>query len=112
MNEFLITEMRTTMDRDPYLHAPSIADPYNPIMTSHTVYQAFELTLRPLGDAGEVGRKLNNILRAGRKVTLNDTEYDTYMEPFKAEFLDFMMEKHPEKIIADPEAWERLLGRR
>ena len=55
-------------------------------------------------------KKLANIVEAGRTVVLNDTEYNNFIEPFKREFIEFMMEKYPERLMADTKAWEILRG--
>lgn len=109
-NEFLITNLTTKMDMDYSYNPPSIENPFNPIMREQIIHKAFEITVRPLGDVNEVGRKLINILNAGRKIIINDAAYNDFVEPFKHEFIEFMMEKYPEKIIANPKDWDRLLG--
>ena len=108
-NKFIVTnvEYRTKPEQYQTLGV----DPYMSIMNSVQQYHAFELTLQPIDVNESTMFKLNNIVRAGRVVTLNDTEYVDFMEPFKQEFIEFMMDKHPEKVLADPKAWDRLLGR-
>ena len=110
-NRFIVTNVEHRVDEN-QLYG-SVATQYmtgfrESIQRQH---QSFELTLKPMDVDENTMDKLNNIARAGRTVTLNDTEYVDFMEPFKREFIEFMMDKHPEKVLADPKAWDRLLGR-
>ena len=108
-NRFIVTNVEHRVEAE----ERSVIDPYmggfrDSMQRQH---QSFELTLRPMDVNENTLFKLKNIAQAGRTVTLNDTEYNDYLEPFRKEFIDFMMDKHPEKILADPKAWDRLLGR-
>ena len=110
-NRFIVTNVEHRIE--PAQYQLSVSDPYRYSSPSqmHKQYQSFELTLQPVDVNENTAFKLKNIAKAGRTVSLQDTEYSDYMEPFKNEFIEFMMEKHPEKLLSDPKAWDRLLGR-
>ncbi|RLC48848.1 MAG: hypothetical protein DRH57_01535 [Candidatus Cloacimonadota bacterium] len=110
-NRFIVTNVEHRTEPEQY--QISVADPYmNGFReTIQRQHQSFELTLRPMDVDENTMFKLNNIARAGRTVSLQDTEYVDFMEPFKQQFIEFMMDKHPEKILSDPKAWDNLLGR-
>ena len=112
MDKFIIKELKMMHECQPMTaHMVSAKDPY--AYTSQEVTHTYEVTLVAVNPDLESARKLNNIKQAGRTVELNDSEYMNYIEPFKNEFIEFMMEKYPEKIIAGTEAWEKLIiGRR
>jgi hypothetical protein len=109
MNRFLITDIRTISEQMPDYGMPRMASISDPYMSSYEVRNTFEITLRAVVADDDGAMKLNNILKAGRTVELNDSEYMDYVEPFKNEFIEFMMEKYPERIIAGTEAWEKLI---
>jgi len=110
MNEFIITEVQHRVHAEhsfDYMaqlgHNSSMSINYNQVPT-------VELTLRPKHPCEQTMKKLANIVEAGRTVVLNDTEYNNFIEPFKREFIEFMMEKYPERLMADTKAWEILRG--
>jgi hypothetical protein len=109
LNKFIVTNVEHRVEAAQY--NLNMADPYMSRMDSAQQYHTFELTLQPTDVNKNTMFKLQNIAQAGRTVSLQDTEYADFMEPFKKEFITFMMDKHPEKIISDPKAWDRLLGR-
>jgi len=107
---FIITNVENRIEHAHQSYMDISMDPYGPSRMTQQ-HMSFELTLRPEHADEQTYRKLGNIAQAGRTVTLNDTEYVDFLEPFRNEFIDFMMDKHPEKIISDPKSWDRLLGR-
>ena len=108
-NRFIVTNVEHRVEQEQY--QVSVADPYMHRNVGALQHQSFEITLRPMDVNENTMFKLNNIAKAGRTVTSQDTEYEDYMEPYKSEFIEFMMDKHPEKLLADPKAWDRLVGR-
>jgi len=103
MNEFIITDIRTQMNYDEipfngYTQVDGIGMP------------SVELTLRPRTPNTELLRKLSNIVQEGRTVILNDAEYHSLLDEFKDEFIIFMNEKYPEKILTNPESWDKLIN--
>jgi len=103
MNEFIITDIRTQMDYNEmsfngYTQIDGMGVP------------SVELTLRPRIPDTELLRKLSNIVQAGRTVILNDAEYHSLLGEFKDEFIIFMNEKYPEKVLAKPESWDKLIN--
>jgi len=110
MNEFIITNIETKMEHDYSMSGNhsfiSAQDPF--AQASYQTRPTMEITLKPRCADEEMMRKIMNISQAGRTVTLNDTEYNDFIEPFKNEFIEFMMDKHPEKLMADPKAWDIL----
>lgn len=110
-NRFIVTNVEHRVEAEMQYASVSM-DPYSRgFQDPRTHYQSFELTLKPMDVDENTLFKLNNIAQAGRTVTLQDTEYDDFMEPFKNEFIEFMMDRHPEKLLADPKAWDRIMGR-
>jgi len=55
-------------------------------------------------------KKLSNIMKSNRTISLNDTAYNNWVEPFKNEFKEFLLDKHPEKILLDVKGFEQLFG--
>jgi len=94
--------------RDPFSR-PTYENPY---MSHYESRHGLEITLRSVDIDEQTMRKLGNIHQAGRSVSIQDTEYMEYVEPFKNEFINFMMDKYPEKIISDPKGWDKLLGKK
>lgn len=102
--EFVITNIEYGMDHMPY----DLSDPFKPQYKS----PCLEMNLKSINITNESMRKITNIYQNVRKVSIQDTDYIDYMEPFKNEFIEFMMEKHPEKIISNLQGWNKLLGRK
>lgn len=99
MNKFIITSINPV---DNYFGLDST-------ICNHPL--VFELTLRPVEIDNKSLEKLHDIIKDRRVVTLNDSEYAHFMEPFKDEFIQFMMEKYPDKILSNPESWDMLKGK-
>lgn len=113
MNEFIITNIETKMDHDYVVSSMSsnqFLDPFD-IHQSYQTGPSIKITLEPRYPDEKSMRKIHNIYQGGRTVSLQDTRYADYIEPFRGQFIEFMMDKHPEKILADPKSWDRLLGR-
>lgn len=107
MNKFIITDIKTYMDRQAHYGAVS-ASPYSMPMGVEEVIHTFELTLKPQYGSEETLRKLHNVVQAGKTVSLETTEYADFMRPFQREFIEFMEERHPDKLIGNQKAWEAL----
>lgn len=106
MNRFIITNVTHTTEQDKYT-----TDPYMNRFSASMSHQSFEITLKPMDVNEHTLFKLENIAIAGRTLSLQDTEYSDFMEPFKYEFIEFMIDKHPDKLLSDPKAWDRLRGK-
>jgi len=107
MNKFVITDFKTMMESSPQISRyASIEDPY---MSTYETYQSFEITLRPAGRVDKsIARKLNNVIQAGKTVELNTTEYADFVKPYKNEFIEFMTERYPDRLLGDPKAWDAI----
>ena len=109
MNKFIITDFQHR-EVQPTL-MPMMDDPFRPHHERIQNHMSFEMTIRPIEIDESSMKKLYNIHKSRRTIELNDSEYADFTEPFRIEFIEFMMEKHPDRILADPEAWDRLVGR-
>jgi len=43
-------------------------------------------------------------------VSINNTDYMDWLEPFKNEFKEFLLERYPDKIVQDQAGFNRLFG--
>lgn len=102
MNKFLITQISFAPRQDFHMSGNYV------IMGNPPELITMEMHAIDLGD--ETMRKLHNIISAGRPVSINDSEYMDWIEPFKAEFKEFLVEKHPEKILKDQAGFNKLFG--
>ena len=92
MNEFIITEVEFSSQNNyfqDYIETP----------------QRIILKLETLNITSELIRKINNIIKTQRTVTINDTKYNKHIEPFKKEFIEFLKEKYPDKILKNIDEW-------
>lgn len=49
-----------------------------------------------------------SVVNCGRIITL--TDYEDYVEPFKEEFKEFLLERYPEKIMSNQTNFNQLFG--
>ena len=108
MNEFIITEIKEMQERS-FVNADICYNHgmYSPHVAQE-VHPTVEITIRPTHPDSTLLRKISRIFQDQRSITVNDTQYSKHMEPFKGEFMEFMMENYPEKIIANSEEWQYL----
>ncbi len=101
MNKFLINNINVSYREN---HFSSM---YNNYMTQPIVIH-LELSSINLND--DDIKKLYDLSNSGGYVNVSRYESLDILKPFKDEFKEFLMEKYPEKILKNPEGFDRLLS--
>lgn len=67
------------------------------------------LELYPCGSTEEdILSSISSIIHAGKEITISD--YNAYVDPFKEEFKQFLLERYPEKIMKNQQGFKQLFG--
>lgn len=69
-----------------------------------------EVTLRLIDPDPYTMKNLKELIEQQKPVDLVDTDFDKSMKKFSKEFEEFMMERHPDKLIKNSKSWSKLKG--
>lgn len=99
MNKFLITNINVS-HRENYFNSNRMSYIHQPMTIN------LELSAINLDD--ESIHQLQALTHSGKYVTISACDQMANFLPFRKEFKEFMLEKYPEKILKDPEAFNKL----
>lgn len=99
MNKFLITNINVS-HRENYFTSNSMSYRHQPMSIN------LELSSVNLDD--EAIHQLHELTHSGKYVSISSFNQIDNLLPFKKEFKEFMLEKYPEKILKNPEEFNRL----
>ncbi len=71
---------------------------------------SFTLEVYPAAPFDEVVANLMRSISASRYISINTEEYPVWVDQFRDEFKEFLLERYPEKIISDQDEYKKVFG--
>ena len=71
---------------------------------------SFTLDVYPCGPFNETTANLMKSISASRYISINTDEFPVWVDQFREEFKQFLIERYPEKIISDQDQYKKVFG--
>ena len=71
---------------------------------------SFTLDVYPCGPFNESTANLMKSISVSRYISINTDEFPVWVDQFKDEFKQFLIERYPEKIISDQVQYKKVFG--